>query len=251
MKNKTFKQFNLKKQINFIKSKIVSLFNNTINENIQIDENIWKSSELRAWLHSHGIEVTESPGFKKGGSGIAYFLPKNLVLKITEDIVEANIAKMLIKSKSDKNIIDVKKIDNKYFILQKKLDTENMSENIKLAADLVTVLIDEFELSEFPSDKEEIKKLCIQTINKFSSHPGVTTSLLNEMLLIIELINGLYKETGFFHNDAGPTNIGMDRGRAYIFDLGPNKTKDYDSEKEIKKINQQREKLGLKKHKFF
>lgn len=243
---KTFKQFVLKKQVNFVKSKLVSLINNDVNESIEFSEDIWKDKELLNWLRSHGLEITGNPGFKKGGSGIAYFLPKNLVLKITDDIVEANIAKMIINSKVDNNIIDVKKINNQYAILQRKLDTKNTPENIKLAADLVTVMIDEFELSEFPDDKNKIIEMC----NKIIDESNVSKNIISSMLLIISLISNLYKETGFFHNDAGPTNIGTEKGKTYIFDLGPNKTKDYSSEKEIEKINKKREKLGLTKHTF-
>lgn len=246
MKSKSFKQFNLKKQVNLIKSKITSLLNNTINENVQIDQKIWDNRVLIEWLRGHGIEIGEIPSFKKGGSGTAYFLPKNMVVKITDDVIEANIAKMIIRSNIEKNIIDVKKIDDRYAILQKKVDTVNTPKNIKLAADLVTVMIDEFELNEFPDDLNEVKKMCLQIIKKFE----MPIKLLDEMILMIEMIKTIYKETGFFHNDAGPTNIGTADGKTYIFDLGPNKTKGYDTKKEIEKINQKREKLGLSKHEF-
>lgn len=243
---KTFKSFALKKQVNFIKSKLISLISNKINESIEIEQNIWENKELLVWLRSHGLEVTESPGFKRGGGGIAYFLPKNMVLKFTNDIVEANIAKMIVNSKVAENIIDVKKINNKYAILQKKLDTNNTPEDIKSAADLVTVMIDEFELTEFPEDKNILIDMCNKILDEFN----MPKSLLKNMLFIINIISNLYKTTGFFHNDAGPTNIGNEGDKTYIFDLGPNKTKDYSSDKEIEKINKTREKLGLKKHEF-
>lgn len=243
---KTFKHFALKKQVNLIKDKLVSLLNNQINESIKTEEDIWKNKELLLWLRSHGIEMTQNPGFKRGGSGIAYFLPKNMVLKLTNDIVEANIAKLIINSKIGENIIDVKKINNNYVILQKKLDTENTPEDIKSAADLVTVMIDEFELTEFPEDQSTLIKMANKTLEEFK----MPKKLLKNMLAIIEIISNLYKTTGFFHNDAGPTNIGKDGDKTYIFDLGPNKTKDYSSNREIEKINQNREKLGLKKHEF-
>jgi len=243
----SFKQFTLKKQISFVKSKILSLMTNKINESIQIEENIWSNKELNNWLRLHGIEITEKPSFKKGGSGIAYFLPNNKVLKFTEDAVEANIAKMIINTKIGKNIIDVKKIGNKYAILQSKLDTENAPEDIKLAADLVTVMIDEYDLTEFPEDKNILVDMSNNILEKFN----MPKKLLKNMLIIIKLIEDLYKKTGFFHNDAGPSNIGVKGNKTYIFDLGPNKTKNYSTEKEIEKIKQKREKLGLNAHEFY
>lgn len=244
-----FKKFLLKRNVKKIQYLISKLsFIPKFNERIESREveHVWQNKTVKSWLHSHGIEISNTPSFAKGGSGIAYFLPKEMVVKVTDDIVEANIAKMLISSKFENNLIDVKKIDNYYLILQHKLDTTNISKEIKTAADLVTVMIDEYELEEFPNDLEKIKQMCLKVLkdNNFSN------KYLEKMMIIIQILNKIYQQTGFFHDDAGPTNIGMKNGNTYVFDYGPNKTKQYTTNKAMDKINKQREKLGLNPHNF-
>lgn len=244
-----FKQFLLKKRIKFLKSKIKELIENKkiyerVNSNSVRD--LWNDNKLKNWLKSHGIEITTQPSFSEGGSGVAYFLPNNMVLKITDDIVEANIAKMLISSTIDHIFIDVLKIENYYLILQHKLDTKNTPEELKKAADLVTVMIDDYSLEEFPEDENLIRKMCIKTVKE----NGFQISFVDKMLLIIKMLKELQDHTGFFHDDAGPTNIGVRGEKAYVFDLGPNKTKTYSPESTINKINARRKELGLNKHEF-
>lgn len=243
-----FKSFLLKKKIKIIKSKIKNLISvNDFYESVNKQETneLFKEVNLKNWLRNHGIEITTIPPFSMGGSGIAYFLNNKFVLKITDDLVEANIAKMLIDSKVDHSMISVLKIKKYYCILQHKLNTENTSESLKTAADLVTVMIDDYELEEFPDD-DKIKEMCISTL----SENGFSNSYLSKMLIIIKILKELEQTTGFFHDDAGPTNIGTKDDKTYVFDLGANKTKDYNAERAIKKINIKREKLGLPKHNF-
>lgn len=243
-----FKSFLLKKQIKKIKKAINNLNLSTITEKIGINliKDIWKNPEVISWLRSKGIELTGVPPYSEGGSGVAYFLPNNIVVKITDDIVEANVAKMLIKSKAKHTMIDVIKIDRFYLILQHKLELKKTSEEMKTAADLVTVMIDDNSLEEFPKNKSLLKNMCIKTIkeNNFS------VSILDKMLLIIEILKEIENTTGFFHDDAGPTNIGTKDGKTYVFDLGPNKTKDYDPKQRIEKIKKKRFQLGLVNHEF-
>lgn len=244
-----FKSFLLKKKIKIIKSKIKNLIStNNVYEGVNKEEvsQFFKDTKLKNWLRSHGIEVTTMPPFSMGGSGIAYFLNNNIVLKVTDDLVEANIAKMLINSKIDHSMIDVLKIEKYYFILQHKLNIKDTPESLKTAADLVTVMIDDNELEEFPDDYNKIKEMCISTL----SENGFSNSYLDKMLLIIKILKELEETTGFFHDDAGPTNIGTKDDKTYVFDLGPNKTKSYNTERTIEKINKKREKLGLPKHNF-
>jgi hypothetical protein len=245
-----FKTFLIKKRIKLIKSKIQDLISigDGIHErvNLNLANELWNDKRLKIWLRTHGIEATTLPPHSMGGSGIAYFLPNNMVVKVTDDIVEANIAKMLISSIIDHTFIDVLNIQNYYLILQHKLDTKNTPEDLKRAADLVTVMIDDNSLESFPNDEALIKKMCIETI-KENNFP---ISFLDKMLLIIKMLKELQDHTGFFHDDAGPTNIGTKDGKTYVFDLGPNKTKTYSPESAIEKINSRREELGLKKHNF-
>jgi len=244
-----FKKFLLKKKIRKVQdliSKISSIPKFVERVNPEELNDVWKNKKIRSWLHSHGIEILNTPSFAQGGSGIAYFLPKEMVVKVTDDIVEANIAKMLINSNIENNLIDVFNFNNYYLILQHKLDTTNIPKQMKTAADLVTVMIDEYELEEFPDNIEKTKQMCLKILkdNNFS------IEYLDKMMIIIQILNKIYKSTGFFHDDAGPTNIGMKNGNTYVFDYGPNKTKDYSSAKAIDKINKQRERLDLSPHNF-
>jgi hypothetical protein len=243
-----FKSFLLKKQIKKIKSAIDKLALKNLSEKLDINivKDLWREPKITNWLKSNGIELVGPPPYSAGGSGIAYFLPNNMVVKVTDDIVEANVAKMLINSKTKHTMIDVIKIKNFYFILQHKLDVKNTSEEIKTAADLVTVMIDDNSLEEFPEDEMLIRKMCLETLKE--NHFPV--SLLEKMMLVIRMLKEIENTTGFFHDDAGPTNIGTKDGKEYVFDLGPNKTKTYNPEKRIKKINKKRKNLGLKSHEF-
>jgi hypothetical protein len=243
-----FKSFLLKKKIILIKNALNNLSIDTVKEKVDLNivKNLWKNQKVIFWLKSHGIELINIPPFSTGGSGVAYFLPNNMVIKLTDDIVEANVAIMLIKSKLKHTFLDVMKLGNFYLILQNKLDLKNTSNEIKTAADLVTVLIDDYSLEEFPEDENLLKKMCLKTL-KENSFPF---SLLSSMLLVIKILKEIENNTGFFHDDAGPTNIGTKDKETYVFDLGPNNTRDYKPEERMKKINKKRSQIGLKPHKF-
>ena len=204
-------------------------------------------SPLKEFLRNNGINPPNTvPKFAQGGVGRVYFVGSHAI-KITSNRVEANVARMVMgNSDTPTIVIDVDYIgDGFYAILQPTIDM-NVPEDIKRAADYVTALGDEL-CFQFPKSKSRLKKLCSDTISRY----GGEKKLLPLMLSIIDMLNKLYNATGYYHDDAGPTNIGLHNGRVVIPDLGPNEPKDFDQLSALSKINKNRESLGLPRHKSF
>lgn len=247
MKNK-FKKWLLKKSVSDFANILAKLMSNGISESYKIhDDSIvfWKkSSVLQNWLQNHGInfKTGEVPKYIDGGAGRAYFID-NYVVKFSRNPVEANVAKMTASNKSlPTPIIDVLSLgNNTYAILSHKVEM-NVPEKIKDAADYVTVICDDYpEMDGFPSDLETQKKLSIEVLKKYNGDMG----LLPFMLIILSNLSKLYKATGFKHDDAGPSNVGVMGGNIVFPDLGPNQTKDFNASSALDKIKGNREKLGL------
>ena len=204
-------------------------------------EKYWlEPSKIQPWLKSHGIEWSnELPSYKDGGAGRAYMLG-NHVVKFTANKVEANVAAMTIE-KSIPPIIDVLPIDGMYAILQNFVDM-NSVQNIKDAADYVTAIVDDYpNIEGFPVDKESQKKLSLEVLSKYGGSPN----LVPYMMSVMTALATLYGSTGFKHDDAGPTNIGMYKDKIVFPDLGPNETGDFDTDKAMEKIGHNRDKLKL------
>lgn len=203
------------------------------------------NSPLLNWLKQHGVEVTPNyiPKYVDGGAGRVYFLNNQKVVKMTANRVEANVAAM-VSNRSDipTPIIDTIYLgDNLYAILQHWVNT-NVSNELKQAADYLTVLIDDHpEMDGFPTNKRQQEKLCIETLNKYKGNK----ELLPYMMIIMDVLSKLYNTTGYKHDDAGPTNIGIHQGKVVIPDLGPNETGSFDTLSALVKINKNRKKLGL------
>lgn len=212
----------------------------------EVTEQFWLDSRspLHAWLDSNGVQYSKNkvPSFAEGGVGRAYMLG-DFVVKMTSNRVEANVANMV---KSNREIptpvIDVLHLGRGiYGILQNYVETD-LPEEIKTAADYLTMIIDDYpEMEGFPASPQEQKRICIEIIHRYDQD----LSLLNPMLLILDVLIKLYKATGFKHDDAGPTNIAMYKDKVVIPDLGPNETGDFDPNDALNKIQQNRQKLGL------
>lgn len=206
-----------------------------------------EKSTFKEWLKSHGVKFygNSIPEYADGGVGRCYFLG-NYVVKMSANRVEANVAKM-VSGREDlpTNIIDVLPLQNGiYAILQHYVNVDSVPKNILKASDYMSVLIDNLpEESVLPTDKSLQEELCIKTLRG-------KIELLPSMMLFMELLIKLYNATGFTHDDAGPTNIGLHKGRIVIPDLGPNETGKFDSKKALDKIKKNREILGLPNHDF-
>jgi hypothetical protein len=247
MKNK-FKKWLLKKSVSDFASILAKLMSNGINESYKIhDDSVmyWEEpSEIHDWLNSHGVNIKAGivPRYIDGGAGRAYFID-NYVVKFSRNPVEANVAKMTASNKSlPTPIIDVISLKNNvYAILQHKINMD-APKKIKEAADFVTMICDDYpEMDGFPSDLETQKKLSIEVLKKYNGD----MDLLPFMLIILSNLSKLYKATGFKHDDAGPTNVGVMGGNIVFPDLGPNQTKDFDHNNALDNIENNRKRLGL------
>jgi|GEM_PF-6780155 len=214
-------------------------------------EKYWLDEKSPLWefLSKNGVKYQMGivPPYSDGGAGRAYFLGK-YVVKFSDNRVEANVAQMVKGNTSLPTVvIDVEYIDKGlYAILQPFVEMNNIPQEIKKASDYLTAVVDSHpDMQGFPSDKETQEKLCKQALEKNGGDP----SLLPSMMVLIDLLSKMYQSTGFHHDDASPTNIGMHQGRIVIPDLGPNQTSNFDSLKALKQIRTNREKLGLPPHK--
>lgn len=208
-----------------------------------------KNSPIYQWLNSHGIQHPPGflPPYAQGGAGTCYFL-NDKVVKMSANRVEANVAKMIAGRKDLPTVIlDVLKLsDNLYAILQEFVDTKNVPVEIKQAADYIAAgIIDEYpDMTGFPTDHDTQEKLCKAALVE----NGGDLKLMPSMLLMIKLLANLYSATGFKHDDATPTNLGLHQNKVVITDLGPNETGRFDSANALKQIEKNRETLGLPKH---
>lgn len=250
----------LRRQISNVSSLLIELFqlpsggNRTKLENKQRPkahantERFWidPNSHLHSWLHNHQIILKpEIPPYKQGGAGRAYFIGDEYVVKMSANRVEANVADMV----KEQNIvitpiIDVTYLDdNIYAILQYFVDT-NLPTHIAKASNYLTLAADDYpDMEGYPTTRDEQESLCRKILNDQQGD----MRLLPHMIMILDILAKLYSMTGFKHDDAGPTNIGMMDGNVVITDLGPNETGDFDQLSTLSKIRKNREKLGLPK----
>lgn len=213
-------------------------------------EKFWldHDSPLFPWLKGHGVRAYPGkiPVYAQGGAGRCYFLGKKVV-KMSANRVEANVAKMLAgREDVPTPVIDVLFLENNmYAILQHWVDTANVPKQIREAADYLTALIDDNpEMSGFPTNPAVQQLMCAETLQTHGGDP----SILPHMIMMMEVLIKIYNATGFKHNDAGPTNIGMLNGKVVVPDLGPNEDEDFDQLDALSKIRKNRNSLGLPPH---
>lgn len=254
----SFKQFvfessTLKQKIRKVAQIMINLMSMpSVNEARQIKAHditlkYWQpNSPLISLLRKHGIPIpSEVPQYVDGGAGRCYMLD-DFVVKMSANRVEANVANMVAnKDHLPTPIIDVAYLgDNIYAILQHYVDVKNIPDEIKQAADFLTAVVDDYpEMESFPEDKQEQQKLCVKAL----LDNGGSLHLLPFMISLMDNLIQIYKETGFKHNDAGPTNIGMRNGQVVIPDLGPNQDKDFDPLSTLAQMRKNRERMGLPK----
>lgn len=200
-------------------------------------------SPLHNWLQRHGIRYRSGslPPFAQGGAGRAYFLDDKVV-KMSSNRVEAEVAS-LVKGRSDlpTPVIDVLKLGNQYAILQHHVDM-NVPAQIRKAADYLTMIVDDYpDMEGYPESHVEQKRICLEILDRY----GGGRELLPYMLSLLEVLIRLYRATGYKHDDAGPTNIGMHRGQVVIPDLGPNEDGGFDADQRLAGVDQARQRLGL------
>lgn len=205
----------------------------------------WKDPSFLEWLKSFGVEQpTEIPSYKDGGNGRAYFLD-NLVVKFSSNPVEAHVAEMVAgRSDLPTPIIAVKPLSQGLFaILEHRVQMgDEIDKRIREAADWLTLVVDKNpNMNGFPKDEKEQEDLVIRS-TKGHTRP---LQIMPYIKMVIEALSQLYHATGFKHDDAGPTNVGLHQGRVVFPDLGPNQPGNFSVDKSMQKIFQNRQSLGL------
>lgn len=209
-----------------------------------VTEKYWKDPNFLQWLKGQGIVTNGLPKFQDGGSGRAYFVG-NHVVKFTGNKVEAHVAS-LVSGREDlpTPVITVNDLkDGMFAILEHKVAMgAQIDKKIRDAADWLTVVVDENpDMVGFPKSEQE-QKLLIQKTLQAENGP---MDLLPYMMLVMVALSSLYHATGYRHDDAGPSNIGMHKGKIVFPDLGPNEPKGFSPEKALQQIGQNRKSLGL------
>jgi len=205
-----------------------------------ITAKFWMDRQFLTWLKSHGVIPNKiPPDFKDGGTGRAYFID-SFVVKFTGDPIEAHVAQM-VSGRSDlpAPVIDIKPIGKFFAILEHKVQMGiEIDKKIIDAADWVTVIVDKHpEMNGFSNDLNEQRRLIEET--------GAPANLFPYMMMVLGALALLYNSTGFKHDDAGPTNIGMHQGKIVFPDLGPNQTRDFSVDKAMDQISHNRKLLKL------
>lgn len=248
-------QIDLRQQVQQIASALVDIYSDASTEKMMPKEQIpkahdattpyWSDPNFIMWLGRNGVshQLGNVPDFKDGSAGRAFLLEKNVV-KFTGNAVEGNVA-MMAAERPDlpTPVIAVLPIGQFYAILEHRIPMGNaLNKQLLQAADYVTVLLDTHPEAGIPS-KERQTQLCQKTLQENGGDPA----LLTPMLIVLTALSHLYQGTGFRHDDAGPTNIGVHQNRVVFPDLGPNKTADFSTDRAFAQINTNRRNLGLKK----
>ncbi len=200
------------------------------------------------WLRSFGIDISagKAPSFKEGGTARVYFIG-NKAVKITDNRVEVNVAKLALERKTPNVVVlGVKKFGDVYAIVMPVVDMKNIDKYYIKASDYLTLMIDDDDFEGFPAEESEQREACLKIIEE----NDLEEEILPYMLNILKILRKLYDDTGFVHTDATPSNIGMYNKKLVIPDLGPNQGAHFSPEDELSKISKSREKLGLPPTKY-
>lgn len=246
----------LKRNISQVASALSSLVNPTGNGRKMMSDRIpaahdsteqfWSNPQFLQWLQSNGVQppTNELPDYDQGGAGRAYFVG-NHVVKFTNNQVEGKVAEMCAgRNDLPTPVIAVTQVgQGTYAILQHMVEMGDMlDKNVRDAADWLTLIVDEHpEMTGFPKDPREQEQLIRATLEP----EGAPMNLMPYFKLVMGALAELYHGTGFKHDDAGPTNVGMHKGRVVFPDLGPNQTSDFSTDKALGQIATNRKSLGL------
>jgi hypothetical protein len=251
-------QMNLRQQVQQVTAALIDLYSAaSADEKMMPKEQIpkahdattpyWSDPKFIMWLKSKGIshQLGVVPDFKDGGAGRAYMLDRHVV-KFTGNAVEGNIAMMAAgNTKLPTPVIAVWPAGQFYAILEHKISMgEALNNQLLQAADYVTVLLDDHPGAIPPQEQQA--ELCQSTLEENGGDPNLVTP----MLIVLSALSSLYQGTGFKHDDAGPTNIGVHQNRVVFPDLGPNQTADFSTDTAFAQINANRGNLGLPKWDF-
>jgi hypothetical protein len=177
------------------------------------EDEYFKNPELREWLASHGIEVSEIPQSKRGSEGIVYFFGDKVV-KISGDKTEAAIASKVKGNHDITAVIDLVPVGDKFAILQHVVEFRPRHPTVE-ALDYLMAYFDDTSKEVLLQPTEEIIK------GLYSNFPEAEGAV--DLEGAINLLKMLYDATGFIHDDAAPSNVGLLNSKVVFTDLGPNR----------------------------
>lgn len=191
-----------------------------------------QSKSFFSWLNSIGIQAKigmKLPDYADGGVGRAYFVGTPIkVIKFTSDANEYHIASKLAGDlKGPARIIGVKDLGNNLFVIAQEYAAVDKNAPVKLkkAADYLQGgyidLHPEVETQGLPRDERSKTAISKSLAKKYGNgDPEIALFIVK----LIDVLNDLFDKTGFLHDDAGPSNVGLAQdGSVIISDLGPNR----------------------------
>lgn len=197
-------------QLVFITKNLIAYTDGTIKE--RKEDDYFKNKELLKWLKSHGINFVGVPESAEGSSGVVYFF-KDKVLKISHDRTESIIANKL-KGDSIVSVVDVMKIDdNTWGILQDKVNFNNRHP-VVVGLDVLMAYFDNHGKDVINEPTEDIVKGMRKEFPQYVDGADLETA--------VNMIKYVKNKTGYIHDDAAPSNVGILNGNAVFTDLGPN-----------------------------
>jgi hypothetical protein len=191
-----------------------------------------KSAEFFSWLNGLGIHAAPGvklPDYADGGVGRAYFVGKPIkVIKFTSDANEFHIANRVAGDlNGPARVISVKDLGEDVFVIAQEYASvdKNAPAKLKMAADyLQGGYIDqhpEVEHSGLPRDERTKTAIARSLTQKYGKGDP---EIADYIVKLIDVLNNLFDKTGFLHDDAGPTNVGLAQdGKVILSDLGPNR----------------------------
>lgn len=199
-----------------------------------------QSAAFFAWLSGIGIHAKAGmklPDHADGGVGRAYFVGEPVkVVKFTSDANEYHIAgKVAGDLKGPARVIGVKDLGGSLFVIAQEYAAvdKNAPAKLRKAADFLQGgyidLHPEVEHSGLPRD-ERSKAAIAQSLSRTygKGDPEIAAFIVK----LIDVLNALFDKTGFLHDDAGPSNVGIAQdGSVILSDLGPNRNNLIDPEK--------------------
>lgn len=235
------------RQSSFILRKTLDIPSQKSEEKIHdVADAYWNTPELKSFLTKNNIPLPKGvPAFADGGVGRVYFLGKHVV-KLSQNKVEANVAKMVANSPNLPTVvIDVQPIGNRvYAILQEYVNTHTIDMRIRVSADVAMTILDrnpQISQTGWPKDSV-LAKLSKDVLQHFNQ----SLDLIPWILAVIKTHNMLYHATGFFHDDAVGSNVGLHPKKGVVFpDLGPNQSGSYSDADALAKIKSNRKQLQL------
>jgi hypothetical protein len=212
-----------------------------------------QSAAFFSWLNSIGVRAKvgmKLPNYADGGVGRAYFVgTPQIVVKFTSDANEFHIASKLSGDlHGPARVIGVHDLGVGLFVIAQEYAAvdENAPAKLKKAADyLQGGYIDEHpevETNGLPRDEHTKHAIAASLAKKYGNSD---LEIVAYIVKLIDVLNALFDKTGFLHDDAGMSNVGVAQdGQVIISDLGPNRNNQIDPDARQAKFAANLSRLG-------